>query len=278
MTDFLDFARACGLNIKNLVAGKIARCSTIDHPRKQNGAYLWEGEFGWVQNWACDSEPRIWKLDKPRTKQEEEEFSRRMKTAFERHEKERRENHQRAAEKAVWIIRHSKLETHAYLDKKGFPETEGLVWRPTEDQNLLVIPMKIGEKIVGCQMIDRDGGKKFLFGQQCKGAEYRIGSGKLHVYCEGYATGLSVVKALQALKRPFTLHVCFSASNMLLIAQRGLGGLVVADNDESVTGERVAKEIGIPYFLPPEGDFNDFWSDVGTFKASQALRKVLITI
>ena len=276
--EFIDFASSNGLIIKRFQTGKISRCPTINHPGKENGAYFFEGDFGWVQDWARDETPRFWKLDKPRTAAEEADFAERVKKSAERHQREKREAQRKAAEKGAWIIRHSKLETHAYLGKKGFPETEGLVWRPTEDQNLLVIPMKIGEKLVGCQMIDRDGGKKFLFGQQCRGAEYRIGNGKLHVYCEGYATGLSVVKALQALKQPFTLRVCFSASNMLLIAQRGPGGLVVADNDESGTGERVAKETGMPYFLPPEGDFNDFWSDVGTFKASQALRKVLITI
>jgi hypothetical protein len=48
---------------------------------------------------------------------------------------------------------------------------------------------------------------------------------------------------------------------------------VVADKDESGTGERVAVQTGFPYFLPAVGDFNDLHKAEGTFRASQALRK-----
>ena len=66
-----------------------------------------------------------------------------------------------------------------------------------------------------------------------------------------------------------------SSQNMILIAQSGPKGLVVADNDKSGAGERAARDIGYPYFLPPNGDFNDFWLENGTFRSSQALKKVL---
>ncbi|WP_297478866.1 hypothetical protein [Ferrovum sp.] len=273
--EFADFALDCGLLIKNFVIGKIARCPTRGHPHKENGAYFFEGDFGWCQDWEFDSSPRYWKEDKPRSPEEEARFAERVRLSKERHAREIAQAQKKAAEKAQWILTQCKLETHAYLDKKGFPDAEGMVWRPTGDENLLIIPMKNSGKIVGCQMIDRDGNKKFLYGQRSKGAVFTIGNGKLPVYCEGYATGLSIARALQALRQPFSLCVCFSASNLITIAQRGPKGLVVADNDASGVGERAAQQIGYPYFLPPQGDFNDYWKEVGLFRASQALKKTV---
>ena len=54
-------------------------------------------------------------------------------------------------------------------------------------------------------------------------------------------------------------------------------GIVVADNDESKTGEIVAQRIGLPYFMPPDinCDFNDYHIKYGLFKASAALQRVL---
>jgi putative DNA primase/helicase len=88
------------------------------------------------------------------------------------------------------------------------------------------------------------------------------------------ATGLSVHAALRALKRDAQVVVCFSAGNLGKLAKTGF---VVADNDESGTGQRVAERTGLPYFLPPKTgwDFNDFWKEVGTFRASQELRRAL---
>jgi putative DNA primase/helicase len=82
---------------------------------------------------------------------------------------------------------------------------------------------------------------------------------------------------MKALKRRYTLHVCFSAGNMEKIAASLQGGFVVADNDLSNTGLNTAKKIGWPYFMPPtEGqDFNDFADGAGLFRSSQALAKAL---
>jgi putative DNA primase/helicase len=98
------------------------------------------------------------------------------------------------------------------------------------------------------------------------------------VLCEGYATALSIRAALAALKARYTLFVCFSAHNLGRLAKELPKGLVVADNDASGTGERVAKETGWPYFLPPEvgQDFNDYHQATSLFKCSQALRSALL--
>jgi putative DNA primase/helicase len=59
--EFLQFARAHGLLIKDLKIGRWCRVPTEDHPRKRNGAYKLMGDHGFVQNWAVHEEPELWK-------------------------------------------------------------------------------------------------------------------------------------------------------------------------------------------------------------------------
>src|SRR3546814_11157496 len=73
-----------------------------------------------------------------------------------------------------------------------------------------------------------------------------------------YATALSIQAALKRLYRRASVVVCFSASNLAHVA-KSLGGRVVADHDESGTGERAARETGLPWCMPPDvgTDAND---------------------
>lgn len=193
----------------------------------------------------------------------------------------REQAQQAAAKKAGWIMHQTKMEPHAYLDSKGWKDVPGAVWWPNDEQNLLCIPMRVGENIVGVQMIDRNGEKRYLSGQRTSGAEYLIsnnGRGAADWYCEGYATGLSLRQCLHALRMRYRIHITFSASNLVKVAAMNAGGYVVADNDESGTGERVAVQSGLPYFMPAAGDFNDFHRKEGTFRSSQALRQWLVNL
>lgn len=194
---------------------------------------------------------------------------------------EREKSHQAAAKKAGWIMHQCVQEQHAYLDSKGWPDAKGSVWWADENQNLLCIPMRIGDALVGVQMIDRDGGKRYLTGQRTSEAEYLIsnnGRGAADWFVEGYATGLSLRECLHALRMRYRIHITFSAGNLVKVAALHDGGYVVADNDESGTGERVAVQTGLPYYLPAFGDFNDFARKEGIFRASQSLRKWLFSI
>ena len=187
---------------------------------------------------------------------------------------------QAAARKAGWILHQTVQEQHAYLHSKGWAEAKGAVWWAGEDQNLLCIPMRVGEALVGVQMIDRTGGKRYLSGQRTSGAEYLIannGRGAEDWFCEGYATGLSLRDCLHALRMRYRIHITFSAGNLVEVAARHAGGYVIADNDDSGTGERVAIQTGFPYYLPEAGDFNDQHKKDGTLRASQNLRKWLVS-
>lgn len=182
------------------------------------------------------------------------------------------ERRRKAAQKAAQMISECRLDAHPYFASKGFPEQLVHVL-----DDLAVIPMHYAGELVGCQTIDPNGMKKFLYGQRSAGAEFVIGQGRLHVLCEGYATALSAQAVLRNLKLPYSIHVTFSAGNMKRIAQGLPEGLVLADNDASQTGERVAQEIGWTYFMSDTvgEDFNDFHQRAGTFTAAMRLRPLL---
>jgi putative DNA primase/helicase len=276
MTDFVTFARGYGILIDhNPPIGVWKRYRTTDHPNKRNGAALWMGDYGLVQNWATMVEPEIWKgqaassVDSAAI-QQQIEAARRRKAKLQRE----------AASKAWLIQKECATKPHPYLASKGFPDEKGMVYEvnvSTEEQeSFLIIPMRIDGHIVGIQSISEKGEKKFLYGQACAGATYTINHLGPHMLCEGYATALSIRAAMRSLRRRYTIHVCFSAGNMLKVASKLPGGFVVADNDASGTGEMVAKKIGWPYWISDQmgEDFNDFHRRVGLFKASQSLQKV----
>jgi len=260
--NFLEFASAHGLIIRSVDYGKWKRVPTVDHPNKRNGAYIHTGDFAAVQNWAEMTEPAIWHPDGDAPKIDKSTLARRRAEDEARLRKSRDD----AAKKAKIIIGECVSTQHAYLCRKGFPDLRWLVYREDTD-NLLVVPMYAEKRLVGCQMIDTEGGKKFLHGQQAKGAEFILGRGDLHVWLEGYATGLSVHSVD---RQRFTVHICFSAGNLAHMAKTGI---VIADNDRSKTGEGAAIATGLPYFLPPDvgTDFNDLHKQVGTFRARMML-------
>lgn len=268
--NFVQFAHAHGLIVHEVVAHRWVRTRTQDKPHHRNGAYKYLGDRGWVQNHATMTEPAMWQADSFEVAQIDMVA---LKAAQEREMARLSAARAKAAEKAQWILSQAKPAGHLYLEQKGFPGAHGLVWK-TEGEALLVIPMRVAGKVVGCQLIDEAGNKKFLTGQQTKGTAFVLGQGE-PVYCEGFATGLSVQAALKAARMTRSVVVCFSAGNLAHLAK---SGAVVADNDVSKTGERVAQETGLPYFLPPVVgfDFNDWMSEVGTFKAAMALKVALM--
>lgn len=269
---FMDFCRLHGVTLNSLPPiGRWVRVPTDDKPRSRNGAVKFMGQVGFVQNWATMTEPATWRAEGEST-----QAVARARQVVDQAAREARQNAQKAAQKALVILGECELAPHPYLASKGFPDELGNVWN-RETDNVLVIPMRIGSEIVGCQLIKPEGDKKFLFGQRSGGAEFVMGQRGSHVLCEGYATALSVRAALQNIKVSYVLHVGFSAGNLKRLAANLPSGVIVADNDASKTGERVAQEIGWSYWLSEQvgEDFNDFHQRVGLFAASMSLKRVL---
>jgi len=259
--NFQDFAAGFGLRISSVIPGRWVAVPTDDHPRKRNGRYKYLGDVGWVQNWATMQTPEMWKTDRPLP-----EIRRYIPD-------DRSELAAKAAAKAGWIMHQASPSTHAYLGRKGFPDELGNVWN-----KLLVVPMRQGSKLVGCQLIDNEGNKKFLNGQVTKGASFVMDAKGLPIFCEGYATGLSVRAVMKAMKIRYTIFVTFSAGNLKTVAGNVVGGIVVADNDRNGVGEQVARGTGKPYWISEAlgEDFNDFHGRVGLFRAMKSLKRVIV--
>lgn len=272
---FVDFCRALGIVIETEPpVGRWVRLPTVTHPRKRNGAVKFMGDHGFAQEHATMTDVAVWRPDADAPAVDKDAIAMRAKHAQAEIEK----NQAAATERAQWILSQCELRNHPYLEKKGFPAELGNVW-DSETGKLLIVPMRHGREVVGCQMIDESGGKKFLFGQRTSDTAFVFDNKGPSILCEGFATGLSIRAAMAALKARYTIYVCFSAGNMARMAKHVPMGLVVADNDESGTGERVARETGWPYYMPPTvgHDFNDFHQSSTLFKCSQALRSALLS-
>ena len=268
----LDFCRMHGVILdREPPIGVWKRYPTEDKPMHRNGAVKHMGTHAFIQNHATMTEIEVWHAEGDAVMDPNK-----ARKAVEAAARDIRQKQQESARKAASILNQCQIGFHPYLVKKGFKDEQGNVWK-TDDGLLFVIPMRVGYQLVGCQIIKEDGEKKFLFGQRTSGAYFCFDNRGPNILCEGYATALSIRAAMKALKRRYTLYVCFSAGNMEKVSASLPSGYVVADNDASGTGERTAKKIGWPYFMPPQvgQDFNDFHIAEGLFKASQALGKVV---
>jgi putative DNA primase/helicase len=268
---FVEFARGHGLIIRDVVTDKWVATATEDHPNKRNGRYKFLGDVGWVQNWATMERPQMWRST---TRTPTIDYRKRINQANE----ERIAMQRKAAERGAWIMSQTTMKPHRYLSKKGFPDEVAPVWEK-DGKSLLVLPMRIQRDIAGVQLIGDEGNKQFLSGQKTKGATLTIDAKGLPIFCEGFATALTIRRLMKIIKVRYTIYCCFSAGNVKEVAGVIPGGIVIADNDTNGTGEKVARETGKPYWMPPTTglDLNDYWLDVGDFKASQVLRPAIVS-
>lgn len=267
--DFREVAESIGLRPRSIEEDdQIHRCPTELHLKSKNGCYRTDGERGWAKNWET-GELVTWRA----AKDKDEDGQRRRRTppkplpslAVRRAEEAARAA--RAAKVAQQRIAQATPETHPYLDRKGFPRTLGLV-----HQGLLLVPVRIGNEVVSLQEIAADGTKKNLAGGRMSGGFFSLGSGRLEVLCEGYATGLSIKAALAGLHLPARVTCCFSASNVATVAEDRRHAVVLADHDKPVAqfgglgaGEFYARRTGLPWSMPPkvETDANDLHLEAG---------------
>lgn len=275
--DFIDFARNHGIIISELPPiGSWKRYPTEDHPRKRNGACKYMGTHGFVQNHATSTVVSLWR---PENADRIKLDMRAIVIEQARAERERAKLASAAVSKAVSMLNASGNATHPYLEAKGFDREMGIVLK-IDNQPVLLIPMRTGKSLVGLQQIWPDGTKKFLYGQRTAGATFTFDNKGINIVCEGYATALSVRAAMRQLKRRYTIHVCFSAGNMVRVAEGLEPGLVIVDNDESGTGQQAAASIGWPTWISDRvgEDANDYHKRVGLFELSQSLTHSMLGI
>jgi putative DNA primase/helicase len=195
----------------------------------------------------------------------------------------------RCKEKATYILLNG-IDTapHSYMKKKGFDHNYGAkIYK-----GLLAIPMlNIDGEIVGAEMIDSTGGKKYLAGTNLKGAMFSIPS--RHDYtdvlvCEGFATAVSC-----HLATGLPSIVCFTVSNIENVARHikekhpeciiticGDNDAWTAGNPGLTTSKAVARKHAcfwcVPQFINDDTeptDFNDLHALEGLKKVRSQISK-----
>jgi len=283
---FIDFARAHGVEIdysKLYASERIKRTGTVTKPKSGNGAYFWNGERGWVFDWSGEAKV-IWYNDpnaKPWTDDEKRAWAAKRKEQ----QSEQQKSYDRVAQQADVVLRTAKRETHPYLKIKGFMKEEGLVINEK-----LLVPMRnvVTNKLQGYQSIywdaeQRKYEKKMLTGMRAKNAVFVIGDRSASEFwlVEGYATGLSVHLALRSCGMNSAVVVCFSATNLIQVAEQLNGRkFVFADNDESGTGQKAAEATGCPWVMADKVgcDANDLHHDEGIFAVVGKIMGVLTPV
>ena len=281
MSDFFSFATAHGLQIDRLYpADRVQRCATLDKPRGKNGAFFWDGLRGWVSDWAQGGDINWYDGGEKKAFTDEQRkawAARRQAT-----ETRQQQGWRNSAVSAESILRDTELKEHNYLHSKGFGAMLGLV----DASGALIVPMRNAHTNVlqGAQRISWDAeerkyDKKMLPGMRAKGAVLRLGPQRAQetIFCEGYATGLSIELAARQMRLSAAVMVCFSDSNMAHVATSVKGrGYCFADNDNSGAGERAAKASGLPYCMSAaEGfDANDEHKKNGLLAVSKLLMAV----
>jgi putative DNA primase/helicase len=280
--EFMQFAQAHGLIVDHIIAnGRVQYCPTLDHPKKKNGRYMFDGLSGWVMNWATMTSAAGFRNKNSAVQNVDyEAIARRAAQA----ERDKRNTQQKAAYTAKSMLDECSIANHPYLVAKGL-EISATV-RPNGE---LLIPMRDmnSNAIINAQRIAAPGqlitlrsgeqvSKAFTPGARPLGAVFKIGRGADVWLCEGYATAQSLHMALRTIKQDASVWACFSAVNMKHVAASAdqRPSFVFADNDTSQTGQLAAQAIGLPWVMSPAvgEDANDVHARLGLAGLGKLLR------
>lgn len=269
---FLAHAQAHGLRLDSVIAdSRWHRCPTENHPRKKNGAYIFDGVSGAVRDFATMIDFATFREGSGTLVSVQEWRAIRRKSR-----EDERARHQRARVQALALMAEASFGPHTYLKRKGFPETVGLVHSSGD----LLIPMReFGDysKVNSLQRINETGEKKFLPGGRAKNSVFILGSSSRETWLvEGYATGLTVDAALRDLRRTGRVVVCFSAGNLVHVAAHCPNAFVFADNDTSGAGQEAARLSRLPWVMSPVvgQDANDLMAASGLRAVVRVMQEV----
>ena len=280
---FIDFARANGVDIdisRLYPSENIKRTGTVDKPKSTNGAYYWDGQRGWVFDWS-GAAIVIW-YENPNAKPWTEEEKRAWMDRRRSQQSDQQKRYEKVGLQAEAILKSAKIDHHNYLEYKGFKDEKGLVLG-----DKLLIPMRnvVTNKVTGYQAIVFDYethkyDKKMLLGMKARNSVLFIGDRKGEEFwlVEGYATGLSLHQALRSCGLKASVVVCFSASNLVAVADQIKGKrFIFADNDASETGQKAAESTGLPWTMADTVgyDANDLHMKDGLFAVVSKLMGVL---
>lgn len=219
--------------------GALYRFSTNGKAKDDSGWYVLHGDGipagafgcwreGFTQQWCSKSTDIM-------TQTEREAHRQRVGAMCQKREAGTAQRQQQAATKAAarWQAA-SPTTSHPYLKAKGVL-TLGV---KTEGEALLIPMRDVSGSLHSLQVIDPEGGKRFLPGGRVKGCYHAMGKpdGVL-IVCEGYATGASIHEATG-----HAVAVAFNAGNLGSVAQAlhkkypELTIIIAGDDDHKTEG------------------------------------------
>lgn len=266
--------------------GKLHRFSTSGKPSDKSGWYVFHpdgvpaGAFGcWRQDvkreWCAKG------LD-TMTQAEREAHRQRTDGMRKQREADTADRRQQATTEASrrWVAAKTASE-HPYLVVKHV-KAHGV----KQEGEALLIPMRDAAGILhSLQVIDHEGGKRFLPGGRVKGCYHAIGEpNDVLIVCEGYATGASIHEATG-----YAVAVAFNAGNLEAVALAlhqkypGVKLILAADDDwktEANPGMTKAKAaalavggwLAVPTFPADRPDKATDFNDLHQLAGSKAVK------
>jgi len=247
MHPFSSWLLTLGINPPEVYTHDWQRVSTVTKPRKKNASIKLDAteEIGWAINYESGENAETWRLNGENVETARErsaEENARLTAALQK----RREDEIRGTMRAqtLWAtgtpLQHA---AHAYLQKKRL-DMNGCAGLKVDAEGWLLIPMWRDGKLTSVQRISPEGEKLFVKGAPTKWATFRISRPRpaMTVLCEGFATGLAIFAALPNA----VVDVCFSAGNLVAVAERGewSGMVAVAADNDHHTQENIGKNPG----------------------------------
>ena len=282
---FIEFARAHGLVIDHLPPeGVWRRYKTTDKPQHKNGAAVYNGDYGHVQNHGTMQETALWQADgdakvapiDPAVAERRRDELRRQRIAGLRRARD------------LWVAGRPLNRLHPYIERKGLAALGCAVLRQHDGQ--LLVPMWRGDALMNVQRIEPDGAKRFVYGAPAKGSYLVLDRPRaaLTALVEGLATGLAVFQSVQQARD----IVAFNTGNLIPVVEflKPSGSVVMCGDDDHGTMARrgfnpgrdaarnVADLIGCGVAFPEDiegSDFADFLKEHGEGAARRMERHLL---
>lgn len=288
--------RARGLMVPNggiKADGKLHRCDAEGPHGRGDGAYVLHLDgvpAGGIQNHRDGRGWENWRADVGRQLSPAEALANKARVEAMRRARDEdlARRHKAAAELAERVWRAAgAADGHGYLTAKGIKphgarqidadrlrELGGFV---ELSGPLLVVPVRGPDgQWCGLQLIDEDGGKRFLPGTAKAGAYFSLGgkpAGTLAI-AEGFATAVSVHEATG-----WPVAVGFDADNLPPVAEALRAKLpevrlvVAGDNDKSGKGQKAAAEAAqaVGGLVAVPNNLKD-WNDVMVARGAEAVR------
>lgn len=178
----------------------------------------------------------------------------RIARAMEEAEEERIRSQEEASRESseFWKRLHEATTDNFYIKKKQLHGTYGA---RANGKDLVLPLMDMDGRICSLQTINEEKGKRYWTNGKTKGCFWMIGEGDPVYMAEGFATAASVYEATG---KPCI--VAFSAGNLKPVHDLFPKTKIIADNDESGTGEAKAKLATDNYIVIPSVgmDANDY--------------------